>query len=74
MYPVFQVVEYRYLELQVVVGLGAVPLDDLLPVGPDVGQDLVQVGLDRRLRLVHIQAGHLVVQHPDVLQDTEQRG
>lgn len=56
-----------HLTLQVAVGLGSVPLRHLLPVAPDVGQDLIQTGFYGSIRFVHLTSGHLIVEDSHVL-------
>lgn len=61
-----------YLAFQIGVGLGTVLLDDSFPVGANVGQYLVQIGLNGRVRLIHLTACHLFVEHPHVLEGAEE--
>lgn len=60
-----------YLTLQVAVGLSPVPLHHLLPVAPDVGQDLIQTGFYGGVGFVHLTSGHLTVEDSNILQRHE---
>lgn len=57
-----------HLTLQVAVGLSSIPLRHLLPVAPDVGQDLVQTGFNWSVGFVHLTSSHLTVEDSHVLQ------
>lgn len=56
-----------HLTLQVAVGLSSVPLRHLLPVAPDVGQDLVQTGFYGSVGFIYLPSCHLIVEYSHIL-------
>lgn len=58
---------HSHLALQVVVGFSPVPLRHLLPVVPNIGQDLIKTGFDGSIRFIYLTSCHLVVQDSHIL-------
>lgn len=62
-----------YLALKVGISLCTVLLHHPLPVRANEGQNLVQAGLSRSVRLIDLTTGHLLIEHFNILKKSKRR-